>query len=85
MHRVDAMATAEVCRCHGLSPRTFYKLKARYGAMNLSDAQWLKSLEDDKDRLKRRLPVEMLDNIVLKDLSGPKPWVASGPRTLTEA
>ncbi|MEO1912051.1 MAG: transposase, partial [Paracoccus sp. (in: a-proteobacteria)] len=25
------MATAEVCRRHGLSPATFYKLKARYG------------------------------------------------------
>jgi len=27
------MATAEVCRRHGLSPATFYKLKAKYGGM----------------------------------------------------
>ena len=33
------MATAEVCRRHGLSPATFYKLKARYGGMTPSDAR----------------------------------------------
>jgi len=30
------MATAEVCRKHGLSPASFYKLKAKYGGMELS-------------------------------------------------
>lgn len=38
-------ATAEVCRRHGLSPATFYKLKARYGGMDVSDAQRLRALE----------------------------------------
>ncbi len=28
------MPTAEVCRRHGLSPATFYKLKAKYGGMH---------------------------------------------------
>jgi putative transposase len=28
------MATADVCRKHGLSPTTLYKLKAKYGGMN---------------------------------------------------
>ncbi|WP_211254168.1 transposase, partial [Paracoccus yeei] len=32
------MPTAEVCRRHGLSPATFYKLKARYGGMEVSEA-----------------------------------------------
>jgi len=31
------MATTEVCRKHGLSPASFYKLKAKYGGMELSD------------------------------------------------
>ncbi|SDY93957.1 putative transposase [Citreimonas salinaria] len=39
------MPTAEVCRRHGLSPATFYKLKTRYGGMELSDARRLKALE----------------------------------------
>ena len=29
---------AEVCRRHGLSPATFYKLKAKYGGMEVSEA-----------------------------------------------
>lgn len=64
------MATAEVCRRHGLSPATFYKLKARYGGMELSDAKRLKQLEDENSKLKRLLADAMLDNVVLKDLLG---------------
>ena len=64
------LATAEVCRRHGLSPATFYKLKARYGGMDVSDAKRLKQLEDENAKLKRLLADAMLDNVVLKDLLG---------------
>ena len=64
------IATAEVCRRHGLSPATFYKLKAKYGGMDLSDAKRLKQLEDENAKLKRLLADTMLDNVVLKDLLG---------------
>ena len=64
------LATAEVCRRHGLSPATFYKLKARYGGMDLSDAKRLKQLEDEIAKLKRLLADAMLDNVVLKELLG---------------
>lgn len=64
------MPTAEVCRKHGLSPATFYKLKARYGGMELSDTRRLKQLEDENVKLKRLLADAMLDNVVLKDLLG---------------
>lgn len=64
------MATAEVCRKHGLSPASFYKLKAKYGGMELSDAKRLKQLEDENAKLKRLLADAMLDNVVLKDLLG---------------
>ena len=65
-----SMATAEVCRKHGLSPASFYKLKAKYGGMELSDARRLKQLEDENAKLKRLLADTMLDNVVLKDLLG---------------
>ncbi|MFT5742919.1 MAG: putative transposase [Paracoccaceae bacterium] len=42
--------TAEVCRRHGLSPASFYKFKARYGGMNVSDTHRLKSLEDENGK-----------------------------------
>ena len=64
------IATADVCRRHGLSPATFYKLKAKYGGMDVSDAQRLRALEDENSKLKRLLADAMLDNIVLKDLLG---------------
>ena len=64
------MKTAEVCRKHGISPNTFYKWKARYGGLEVSDARKLKSLETENARLKRLLADAMLDNVVLKDLLG---------------
>ena len=53
-----------------MSPATFYKLKAKYGGMELSDAKRLKQLEDENAKLKRLLADTMLDNVVLKDLLG---------------
>ena len=64
------LPTAELCRKHGLSPATFYKMKAKYGGMDLSDAKRLKQLEDENARLKRLVADVMLDNVVLKDLLG---------------
>ena len=64
------LLTAELCRKHGLSPATFYKLKAKYGGMDLSDTKRLKQLEDENAKLKRLVADVMLDNVVLKDLLG---------------
>ena len=64
------LPTAELCRKHGLSPATFYKLKVKYGGMDLSDAKRLKQLEDENSKLKRLVADVMLDNVVLKDLLG---------------
>jgi len=64
------LPTADLCRKHGLSPATFYKLKAKYGGMDLSDAKRLKQLEDENAKLKRLVADVMLDNVVLKDLLG---------------
>ena len=32
------MATAEVCRRHGISSATFYKWKSKFGGMDVSEA-----------------------------------------------
>ncbi|ESQ16890.1 MAG: hypothetical protein N838_24990 [Thiohalocapsa sp. PB-PSB1] len=65
------MPTAEVCRRHGLSTATFYKLKSKYGGMEVSEAARLKALEDENAKLKRLLADAMLDNVVLKDRDRP--------------
>ena len=62
------LPTAEVCRKHGLSPATFYKLKAKYGGLEVSDARRLRQLEDENGKLKRLLAESVLDNAILKDL-----------------
>jgi putative transposase len=62
--------TPEVCRRHGISDATFYKWKAKYGGLEVSEARRLKSLEDENRRLKKLLAEAMLDNAALKDLLG---------------
>ena len=61
---------AEVCRKHGLSQGTFYKFKAKYGGMEVSDAVKLRTLGGENAKLMRLLADAMLDNAVLKDLLG---------------
>ena len=64
--------TADVCRKNGISSATFYKFKARYGGMDVSDARRLKALEDENARLKKLLAEQMLDNAILKDVAAKK-------------
>lgn len=62
--------TAEVCRRHGISEQTFYRWKAKYGGMGVSEAQKLRTLEDENRRLKKLLAESMLDVAALKDVLG---------------
>ncbi len=63
---------ADLCRKHGVSSPTFYKWKAKYGGLDVSEARRLKALEDENAKLKRMLADAMLDNVALKDLLGKK-------------
>lgn len=64
--------TADVCRRHGISEATFYKYKAKFGGMDVSDARKLRALEDENARLKKLLAEAMLDNAMLKDVASKK-------------
>jgi putative transposase len=66
------MKTADVCRKHGISEATFYKYKARFGGMEVSDARKLKALEEENRKLKKLLAEAMLDVAMLKDLNAKK-------------
>ena len=66
------MATADVCRKHGVSTATFYKYKARFGGLEVSDARRLRALEDENAKLKKLLAEAMLDNAILKDVASRK-------------
>jgi putative transposase len=66
------LAVTELCRKHGVSSPTFYKWKAKYGGLDVSEARRLKALEDENAKLKRMLADAMLDTVALKDLLGKK-------------
>jgi putative transposase len=59
-----------VCRRHGISSATLYKWKAKFGGLEVSEAQRLKAFEDENGRLKRLLADAMLDSAVLRDVAG---------------
>ncbi len=64
--------TAEVCRRHGISSATFYKWKAKYGGLDVSEARRLRALEAENARLKKLLADAMLDNAMLKEIASKK-------------
>ena len=43
----------EVCRKNGISLPTFYKWKARYGGLDVSELKRLKELEAENSKFKR--------------------------------
>ena len=51
--------TVDVCRKHGISDATFYKYKATYGGMDLSNGRKLMALEDEIAKLKKLLAEAM--------------------------
>ncbi|AMO96154.1 transposase family protein [Collimonas fungivorans] len=58
----------ELCRKHGFSEASYYKWKAKFGGMEVSDAKRLKALEEENSKLKRLLADSLLDNAALKDV-----------------
>ena len=68
----SGVATADLCREHGISSGTFYKWKAKFGGLEVSDARRLKALEDENAKLKKLLAEQMLDNAILKDVASRK-------------
>ena len=64
--------TPDVCRKHGISSATFYKWKAKYGGLEVSDARRLKALEDENRRLKKLLAEAELDKAMLKEIASKK-------------
>ena len=60
------MKVPEVCKQLGISEQTYYRWKAKYGGMELSELQRLKQLEDENRRLKHIVAEQTLDIQALK-------------------
>ena len=64
--------TAEVCREAGISSATFYAWKAKFGGMNVSEAQRLRQLESENAKLRRVVADQAVDIVALKDVLAKK-------------
>jgi putative transposase len=62
----------ELCRKHGITETTFYRWRAKYDGLQVSDAKRFRALEDENRRLKKLVADLSLDNAMLKDVVGRK-------------
>jgi putative transposase len=63
---------ADVVRTYGITEQTYYRWKAKYGGMELSELQRVKQLEDENRRLKHMVAEQALDIQALKAVVGKK-------------
>jgi putative transposase len=66
------LGAKDLCRKHGVSDATFYKWRARFGGMEVSDAKKLKALEAENAKLKKLLAEQMMDVSTLEEMLGKK-------------
>ena len=64
------LGAKELCRKHGVSDATFYKWRAKFCGMEVSDAKKLKALEAENAKLKKLLAEQMMDVSTLKEMLG---------------
>ena len=73
LRQVEAgMPVKDLCRKHGFSDASFYKWRAKYGGMNVSEAKRLKELDSENGKLKKLLAEAHLDIHALKSVFGTK-------------
>jgi putative transposase len=66
------LPVVELCRKHGFSDASYYKWKAKFGGMDVSDAKRLKALEEENAKLKKLLADQMLEASALRELLSKK-------------
>ena len=62
------MSVEDLSRQHGFSKASFYKWKAKYGGMSVSEVKRMKELEEENRRLKQMYANLSLEHEVLKDI-----------------
>jgi putative transposase len=58
--------TPEVCRRHGITPKTFCRWRSKYGGLELSEMKRLRQIEDKNRRLKQLVAELTLDKQALE-------------------
>jgi putative transposase len=74
LKRVErGQALADVCREDGISDATYYRWKAQYGGLEVSQLRRRRQLEEENQKLKQVVADLTLDNRALKDIAA-KNW-----------
>ena len=60
---------ADVCRELGIRDGTYYRWKAQYGGLEISQLRRLRQLEEENRQLKHVVADLTLDNRALKDMA----------------
>lgn len=68
----SGLAVADVCRKHNCSEQSFYRWKAKFGGMTVSEAKRLRELERENAELKKMVADQALDIRMLKDVNSQK-------------
>ena len=63
----SGVKVADVCRELGIAEQTFYRWKAKFGGMDVSEAKRLKTLEEENAKLKKIVAEQMMENMAIKD------------------
>ena len=73
LHEVErGMTVAEVCRQHNCSEQSFYRWKAKFGGMEVSEVKRLRELQRENAELKKIVAEQTLDIRMLKDVNSRK-------------
>ena len=67
------MSTGDVCRKHGITSKTLYNWRSKFGGMQATEVRRLKALEEENAKLKRIVANQALDIVMLKDVNS-KNW-----------
>lgn len=64
----SGVSVPEVLRKHGISSATYYKWKAKYAGLGVSDLARMRELEVENAKLKRMYAELALENTAIKDV-----------------
>ena len=77
LHEAESgISVADLCRKHNCSEQSFYRWKAKFGGMEVSEAKRLKELERENAELKKMVAEQGLDIRMLKDVNARNVWSA---------
>ena len=68
----SGVPVAELCRQHGISEQTFYRLKKRFGDLGTAEVRELRQLREENRKLKQVVADLTLDKTILKEALGKK-------------